>query len=164
MAERIYSIRGRSAATTAASGEAICQLWNADTNNALTLYELGISLSGNVCSRVNLARTTARGTAGSTETPDGDNAWAGDGVAPLSGALLDLADFTTNPTYAAPRLEGWARDTTGARTGSEGWCFVWTFPDGVEVAQSSGVAVEHVSAAADSVAAAECYAVWGEEG
>lgn len=97
----MYSVRGRSAATGGAANEAIAQLWNPHATQIIRL--VGYTLESQVAPAAagfitHLRRTTARGTPGSTVTPDISND-SKRGAAPVSGALLDLAAFSVQPTY-----------------------------------------------------------------
>ena len=134
-----YSVRGFTAATAgAASPDVICQLWNPDGAKRIKVLEVSLWRGGITGTRVVPTRTTARGTPGSTVTPDADNAWDTD-AGPPSGALLDLAQFSVAPTImAAPHLMGFHM---AANTGQEGFGFVWASPKGIEVAPGTGLAL-----------------------
>lgn len=105
-----YYARGFTAATAATANHAIAELWNPGTlsGRRIKVVEVWIFKAGAGAANdsLYLCRTTARGTAGSTVTPDVDNAGEFDS-APPSGALLDLAAFTVQPTLATPGMLGW---------------------------------------------------------
>ena len=102
-----YSVGGRMAAITAATaGHVAAQIWNPAAARRIRVREIhcAITVAG-VCN-VAVRRSTARGTPGATVTPDLDNADERD-TAPQSGALLDLAAFTVQPTLDTSDLWRW---------------------------------------------------------
>lgn len=150
-----YSVRGFTAATAATADHAIFGLWNPDTLKRIKVLELGLfkAGAGTANDSVYLCRTTARGTAGSTVTPDADNAWYNDDV-PSSGALLDLAAYSVQPTKGTPNLWGWVAAAVAASG------FIWPTPRGIWIAPGTGIAI--VQRAATIWPTSECYAVWEE--
>jgi len=98
----MYAVAGRNAATAATSGHVAAALWNPSGNEAISVYQIRCSVvvGGGLLS---VARTSARGTAGSTVTPDLDNHF-GQRAAPSSAPLLDLAAYSVQPTVAAPDM------------------------------------------------------------
>jgi len=154
----VYSAYGFSAA--AGGGEPFAALWNPHASKRIVVYEFGFYFadSGFLPARYLLHRTTARGTAGSTVTPDADNAWDGD-TAPVSGVVLDLANFTGVPTLASPALVGTYMPATTA--GEAGTGFVAVFRSGLIVPAGAGLAWDEASGAIAAPAAA-VYAVWEE--
>ena len=116
MVEHGYSVRGTTAATVATAGHAIAQLWNPHATQRITVSKIAIFKRGAGTSgdALEVRRSTARGTAGSTVTP-GITQDENRTVAPVSGALLDLAAFTAQPTLEAGGLDGWG---AAAVTGS----------------------------------------------
>ncbi len=140
-------VRGRTAATTAAADVAIAQLWNPHASMRLMIWEMW--LCANVAPAASagfyIRRTTARGTAGSTVTPAAVNDTEG-ALATVSGALLDLAAFTVQPTFAAlPAMGAW---TIGAASGSG---VMIPFPRGIEVPAGAGLALATTQAVAITV-------------
>jgi hypothetical protein len=104
--------------------------------------------------QVRLARTTTRGTAGSTVTPDIDNEYAR-AATPPSGALLDLATYSAQPTVDASALDQW---TTPATIGAGK---VWSFGSkGILVPPGQGLAL--VNQGAVVVAAMNVVFKWDE--
>lgn len=103
-----YRVRGRTAATAATAGHAIAALWNPHATKRIRVVEFGLfkTGAGAAADALELRRSTTRGTPGSTVTPaiqqDDDR-----DLAPPSGALLDLAAFTVQPTLEAGGLFGW---------------------------------------------------------
>lgn len=80
-------------------------LWNPSTDTPLWVTKLTIANAdqGSLIPCV-LYRYLTRGTPGLTVTPDADNHTEGL-VAPPSGAVLDLPEYTVNPTLSA--VPGW---------------------------------------------------------
>lgn len=151
----IYAVRGFTAATAATADVAICSLWNPDSTDSMTVLEMGLFKAGAGASTDSLyvERITARGTAGSTVTPDGDNAW-GNLVTPPSGALLDLASYSGQPTSSTPPMFGWvAANVAGAG-------FQWPTPRGIKIPPGAGVSMAIRVAAAWPTS--EVYFVWEE--
>ena len=93
----MYSIAGRAAATAATNHHAIATLWNPSGGTAITVYTVGYSMTTGSGGLASIFRASARGTPGSTVTPDLDNDY-GRKAAP-SGAVLDLAAYTVQPTF-----------------------------------------------------------------
>jgi len=128
----MYAVAGRGAAT-ATSGDAIAQLWNPSGGEAISVWSYtaynvsGVNILGE------LVRTTARGTAGSTTTPDLDNHF-GQRATPSSAPVLDLSNFSTEPTAASPRL---IRNNGNPAAGSP---LGWDLPVPITVPPNSGLA------------------------
>jgi len=153
----VYSVRGFSAATAATSGHAIYGFWHPAGAHRVRILEMGCGRGAITNQRGPVVlRSSARGTPGSTVTPDADNAWNNQ-VVPPSGALLDLAAYTVQPTLASPPLQG---HVVSIVTGSIGVMNVFIFPDGLTVPPGSGVVLQHLAAAVWG--ASECYVVWEE--
>lgn len=133
-----YSVSGRSA-TGAATNDVLAALWNPSADQAVLVVEISMfRVSATAGNRPILRRTTARGTPGSTVTPDADNAWD-DLAAPPSGVLLDLAAFTVQPTVSGSRL--WVMGGQSGVTGSEGSGFLWTWEPGIRISPGAGLAL-----------------------
>ena len=94
-----FSAAGRG--TTAATAEHVsAQLWNPHASMMLYVWEITCYWVASTA-YVAVRRSTARGaTPASTVTPDADNA-LDRRAAPVSGALLDLGAFGTQPTITA---------------------------------------------------------------
>jgi hypothetical protein len=92
-----HQISGRSAATAATAEHAAACLWNPHATKGIfcKYVELAITV-GTACS-IALRRASARGTAGSsiTSAREHDSLY---GAAAQSGAILDLAAYTVQPT------------------------------------------------------------------
>lgn len=97
MAQRPFSVGGRSAATAATANHAGAQLWNASTSKSVFVTQIAWSKTVATADNLGIVRSSARGTAGSTVTPAQQNDYAYD-AAPQSGVLLDLAAFSVQPT------------------------------------------------------------------
>lgn len=110
-----YAVGGRTAAGT--QNEPLGALWNPHASIDLHVLFWSIDVAIAAATRFFLARITTRGTPGSTVTPDADNA-LDRRASPASGALLDLADYTVNPTIETPPLE---RFEISAPLGSAIW-------------------------------------------
>lgn len=154
----VYSVRGRSAETAVTADHCVVQLWNPSAVRKIRLLEFGAHLNtalGTVSSAI-LRRTSARGTPGSTVTPDINNAWDHD-IAPPSGALMDLSAFSVQPTLIVSDM--WALRASAA-TGSAAWGWVWSNPAGIWVNPGNGIAFIKDSAAAWRIS--EVYVVWEE--
>lgn len=103
-----YYVRGFTVATAATADHAIFGVWNPSSTRRIRLLEWAIfkAGAGTANDSGRWVRTTARGTAGSTVTPDADNAADGASVPP-SGFLLDLSAYSVQPTKATPDMIGW---------------------------------------------------------
>lgn len=152
----VYSVRGFTAATTTTADHVIAQLWNQSTAKKIKVVEIGLFKAGAGAANDSLyiGRSTTRGTAGSTVTPDIDNDWAHE-LSPVSTALLDLAAFSAQPTVAgAPYLFGWV----AANVAASG--FVWPCPRGIWIKQSNGLVI--AQRAATAWPTSEVYFEWEE--
>jgi len=105
-----YYVRGFTAATAATANHVIAELWNPGTLSGRRIEVVEVAIfkagAGTANDSIFLERTTAKGTSGSTVTPDADNAGQADSTPP-SGATLELAAFTVQPTLASPGMYGW---------------------------------------------------------
>lgn len=102
----IYRVGGRTVATAATISTVAAQLWNPSSTVPLWVREVHIASTTAGVSNIAMQRSTARGTAGSTVTPDIDNDVEKALAAP-SVAVLELATFSAQPTLAAPDMERW---------------------------------------------------------
>lgn len=150
-----YSTGGRSASTAATADQAGAALWNASTAKSIFAKEIHWFKTSATADGLQVIRTTNRGTTpGSTVTPDIDNDY-NRAVAPVSGALLDLAAWATYPTVAGPPL---ARTNLPAAVGAG---VMWVFGgDGIAIPQSTGLAVATPTALA--LIAGDVTFVWEE--
>ena len=137
-----YSVSGRNAATGAVADEPGAVLWNPSSAKIIYCREISGFTSSAVAWALQLIRTSTRGTPGSTVTPDIDN--DRDRLrAPESGALLDLALFTsTAPVVEGPPL---ARTHLGAVIGS---AFALNLNPPIAIPAGTGLAIANVPATA----------------
>lgn len=148
--------RGRTAATAATADHAICALWNPSSAYRLTVWEfryVAASAPG-AGSGFYTRRISARGTAGSTQTPviGNDLEYA---LAPASGALLDLAAYTGQPTLVtSPGLDGWVMAAVAAAG------VILPYPRGIVIPPGTGLAI--CNNAAIAVPAGDVTFTWSE--
>ena len=102
----MYSVRGRAPATAATADHACFQLWNPHSTQRIKVIR--VSFFAQTAATAGwvgrFRRTSARGTPGSTVTPNISN-HSEIAVAPVSGALLDLAQFSAQPTLLASSVD-----------------------------------------------------------
>jgi hypothetical protein len=114
---RVYQASARTAATLATANHVLAQLWNPSASVRMIVHEVWVCANAapTAGTALYLVRSSARGTAGSTVTPtiDNDNERL---LAPPSGALLDLAAFSAQPTLSP-----------AAGTNTAGMFFTWDF-------------------------------------
>lgn len=142
----MYTCRGRSAATAATADHAISALWNPHSTQRIKLVALSVFKQGGAGAAgdsFRLRRISARGTAGSTVTPDIDHHSMA-AVAPVSGALLDLAAYSVQPTLIATSDLGigWTAPAV------QGAGLVYPIPGGIEIPPGAGIAIVQVAATA----------------
>lgn len=154
----VYSVSGVTVVTAAAINNGIAALWNPSTTRRIKVLEAGVYKNGITGIRVRLTRVSARGTPGSTVTPDADNSWEGGDDVPASGALLDLAAYTVQPTIMGTSLNS---SLTSNASGSGGTGYVWTSPEGWWVPPLRGFAILTLQANAWPIS--EVYFVWEED-
>lgn len=150
-----FSVRGFTAATAATADHTIAELWNPDSLKRIVVFEIGLfkAGAGTAGDTVYICRTTAKGTSGSTVTPDADNAWFGDDV-PGAAPTLELAAFSVQPTKATPNLWGWCAAAVSASG------FIWPTPRGIHIPAGTGLAI--VQRAATAWPTSEVYFAWEE--
>ncbi len=130
----LYSVGGRHAATAATQGHCAFALWNPSSTKRLEVLEIAWCNTTTSPPHLELNRISARGTPGSTVTPDIDNAFEQD-VAPPSGALLDLAAYSVQPTVEGPRFR---QTDTSAAIGAG---LSWLFQEGLAVPPGTGLVI-----------------------
>lgn len=149
-----YRVGGITAANVATASHGVATLWNPSTSVEMWLKELHFVNTTAASALVRLARITGRGTPGSTVTPDIDNEYARAGTPP-SGALLDLAAYTVQPTVDASALDQW---TTPATIGAGK---VWSFGSkGLLVPPGAGVGLVNQGTTSTPVMNVTC--AWSE--
>lgn len=134
----MYSLRGRAAPVAVAANDAVFGIWNPHSTQRIKLLHMMAviqSAPGAANSACCFRRTTARGTPGSTVTPNISND-SRRGVAPVSGLLLDLADFTVEPTLEAEYF-GPVFKPTGSSVGD---CLSHDFLGGLVIPPGTGLA------------------------
>lgn len=137
------SLGGRTAATAATANHTLAELWNPHATKRLSVFEIGMfkAAAGTAADSLRVRRTSARGTAGSTLTPGIENNLER-GAAPQSGALLDVAAFTVQPTLETGIL---AAFVAAAVAGSG---IILPTPRGIEIPPGTGLALVHLEATA----------------
>lgn len=130
-----YAVGGRSAASAATANHAAACLWNASATKNIKVREIWVFKTVATVDNHALRRAIARGTPGSTVTPDASNCFEAPMIAPQSGALLDLAAYTVQPTLTGVNL---ARANLPAAIGSG---FIWVFAEPIEVPFGEGLVI-----------------------
>ena len=156
----VYSVTGRTVITAATANHCIAELWNPATDpKGIVVWEVGIyvTIEAAAVIRPYLTRATAKGTAGSTVNPDGDNCWAGDNETPPSASTLELAAFTVQPTLATPAHQGTAMSNV---VGNTGMGHVWLLSRGFTLRAGHGLAICQTTA--NATPASDVYFVWEE--
>jgi hypothetical protein len=150
-----YRISGTTVATAATDAHAVCALWNPHSTKRIRVTEIDLVAvaAPGAGAGVELRRITVRGTAGSSITAAIQNADERD-IAPPSGAILDLATYTGQPTLEANADWTWV---LGAVIGSG---FIYPIPRGIVIPPGAGLAL--VNRAAIIVPACEVTYVWDE--
>ena len=130
-----YACGGRTAATAATQDNVGAALWNPSTTKAIYVRRVEWYKTVGTADLPSLVRTTTRGTASATVTPDADNDFGGT-VVPVSGALRDIT-YSAQPTVASPYM---IRNGLPATVGSG---VVWDVDrdGGIRVAPGTGLAV-----------------------
>jgi|SRR4051812_21917002 hypothetical protein len=104
----MYRMAGRSTATGATANAVVGGMWNPHTTQRCRIAEIHLVAQGAAPTAGNsltIRRSTARGTASSSVTPDIDNDIQRM-AAPVSGATLDLA-YSGQPTLDTSILWQW---------------------------------------------------------
>lgn len=149
-----YSTAGRTAATAATADHTLCSLWNPHASKPIYVREIWVFSSAATAYNIGVQRISTRGTPGSTVTPDADNAFDRLAVPP-SGALLDLAAFTVQPTQQGPYM---LRAYLGAAVGA-GAMFIMQ-DEAIKVPFGTGLAVNTTTALAAQ--ASDVTYIWDE--
>jgi hypothetical protein len=149
-----HRVAGLTAASSATDNNAVAILWNPHASRHIWVVEIAFHNDTAAAGKVTLTRTTTRGTAGSTVTPDADNNVEGITASP-AGALLDLSSFSVEPTKASPDLGGFQSTATiGAGK-------VWSFrARPIRIAAGTGFGL--INGAAAAVAASWVEFTWQE--
>lgn len=131
---RAYSAGGRTAATAATANHAGAALWNASTTKSIFVTVISWSKTVATADNLGLVRITTRGTAGSTVTPVAQNDADFD-QAPPSGALLDLAAYTVQPTISSATAYQFRWNLPA----TVGCGFILALPDVIEIPAGGGL-------------------------
>jgi hypothetical protein len=132
-----YSVGGRQGVVTAATADhCAAQLWNPHATVSIYVVEVHWTKTVATLDHPSLIRTSGRGaTPNNTVTPDIDNHF-NRRFAPVSGTVLELGTFGTQPTVAGPYL---ARTNLPAAIGA---AWMYGFHDEpIEVPAGTGLAV-----------------------
>lgn len=154
----MYSVRGRNAATAATALHAVWGFWNPHSTQRIKVVSFSMFAQSTAPAAgwsVAFRRITARGTPGSTVTP-GIVHHSTRGVAPPSGALLDLAAYSAQPTLEAGDI---APGFTFAAVQGSG--IVYPIPGGIEIPPGTGIACIQIPAQAS--VAFEISVTWLED-
>lgn len=138
----MYTVRGRTVATAATADHAIMQVWNPHATQRIKLLNWGLfkEAAGTAADGSRWRRSTARGTPGSTVTPDIDN-HSERAIAPPSGVLFDLSAFSVQPTLDASELgQGWIAAAFAAAGG------IFTWPGGMTIPPGTGLVLTQTKA------------------
>jgi hypothetical protein len=151
----LYSIGGRHGAVAATNNHAAGALWNPHSTKRLWVVDMSwaVTAGGATSPRIALIRTSTQGAPGSTVTPGIGNAWEGD-VAPPTGAVLDLAAYSVQPTLQPEAL--W-RDTWAPTVGIG---FQKLFPEGICVPPGTGLAM--ITTSFDAIDIGDLTFIWRE--
>lgn len=148
-----YSVAGRSASTAATIDHAGAALWNPASAQRLRVLVVEFALPGGGAHEIALVRITTRGTPGSTVTPDLDNDYARV-LTPSSGAVLDLAAYSVQPTVAGPYMHRFNNSNVA------GGAISWVFKHPIIVPGGTGLAI--VTTAALLIPASDITYTWNE--
>lgn len=149
-----FSVGGRSANTAATANHVAAALWNPSTAFMISVSEIWMTKTVGIVDNHQINFITTRGTAGSTVTPDIDNNYERQ-AAPPSGALLDLAAYSVQPTLQTPAL---SRKNLPATIGSY---LFWDFRDHpIIVRPGQGLAIS--TPVAVVLQASDVHFVWDE--
>jgi hypothetical protein len=131
---------GRTVATVSA-GHVVATLWNPHATARLYLQFIELCTTGAAVQAFALQRATARGTPGSTITPNADNAYDRD-VTNVAGALLDLSAYSVQPTLATAVMWRWNLPNVA------GSGFMKQFPGrGIGIPPTTGISLVGITAA-----------------
>lgn len=130
-----YTVSAVTVATAATVDHAIAGLWNASTSRRIAVKEIHVfKTAAGGADIVKVRRVTSRGTAGSTVTPTIVNEHDRQ-IAPASGALLDLAAYSVQPTFEALDLH------SAVLPGAIGSGIMWIFEEPIWVPATNGLVV-----------------------
>lgn len=135
----MYSATGRTAATAANTGHGVFSLWNPHATQRIKVLQFAFvcAAAPGAGAGIKCRRISTRGTAATGTTTPGIANHSTRGIAPPSGALLDLGPFTAlQPTADGDNIgPGWVFAAVAASG------IVYTFPGGLEIPPSTGVLI-----------------------
>jgi hypothetical protein len=154
-----YSMRGRAAATAATADHAVFSIWNPHSTHRIKVISFAMfaQVAPTAGWTGRFRRISARGTAGSTVTPNSSN-HSELAVAPVSGVLLDLAQYSAQPTLLASSVDMLLGYPYPATIGAG---IIYPIPGGVIVPPGAGIAYIQVPATAST--AMEVAVTWLED-
>lgn len=153
----MYTVRGRTVASAATADHGIAALWNPHGTQRIKVLQFAYvaAAAPGAGAGFNLQRITARGTPGSTVTPGISN-HSTRGIAPPSGALLDLATYSVQPTPDTVDMGlGWVLAAVAASG------VIYNIPGGIVIPPGAGLAL--LNNAAIAVPAGDVSFVWLED-
>jgi hypothetical protein len=137
-----YTISGLPAATAATIDHCIAELWSPTTR--IAVKKVVIVTTTGVLTMPRIARTTAKGTAGSTLTPTIVNEHDRN-IAPPTAVTMELSAFSVQPTLEALRLDS---AHLPAAIGA-GWIWDWS-DDPIWIPAANGLAITEGIASASA--------------
>lgn len=136
----IYYIDGTGGPIVTSAPSAMGAVWNPSGTRSIRVVQAALLMRDFDVpdNTMYLGKISVRGTPGSTVTPDADN--AEDGLTgPASGFLVDLAEYTVQPTISGDLYSPFAFPVAAA--GAEGSGFVLPIPRGVLLGPSQGLGI-----------------------
>ena len=124
MAARRYGVGGRTTATAATADNVAAALWNASGSKSIEVVEVHCVKTTATVDNHSLIRTSTRGTASTTVTPDADNDYTREVTPTPCGPTWRLS---AQPTVQGPAL---ARTNLPAAVGAG---FIWVFDRPIKV-------------------------------
>lgn len=142
----IFEVSGTRAGINTANSP-VANLWVPTRKSIVREIGVAIQTAPTTAPLFALQRSTARGTQTTTLTPI-----AGGLSAPTATTVLDTA-WSVNPTWttAAPYMRGFALPVTA------GGGYIWTFPQGIEIASGAGLMLFNVNASGATLGAFAFY-------
>lgn len=146
--------RATNAVTAATAGHAVAQLWNPHATLDLMVSQIGLSVTAATACIPALRRSSARGTAGASTTVARENDH-GYGAAPASGAILDVAAFTVQPTLIGSNEMHQSQIAAAIGSG-------WVFSFGKPVAVPAGTGLVIVTSTGVAFPVSRLWYTWSE--
>jgi len=153
----MFTVRGRTVATSATVDNGVAALWNPHATHRIKVIQIALvaAAAPSAGATIKLRRISGRGTAGSTVTPSIVN-HSERSIAPPSGALLDLAAYSVQPTFESGDLGiGWVLAAVAASG------IVYPIPSGIVIPPGAGLCI--TTGAAVAVPASDVTFVWLED-